>query len=496
MLWACLRFPQLALDAIRVDVGAPDKPRPFAVIDGPLQRRHVVLANAAARNAGVRSGQPLAAAQTLCPRLSTAPRDETAERLALESIAAFAYRFSAEVSIAAPDTIFLEIGASLSLFGGIVALERQLRLEIATFEFAFQLAAAPTAAGARVLAAHADGIVIPAMPILESALGMVPLAASGLDDKTIHALYGMGFRTLRDLFRLPRAELARRIGEESIDHLDCMRGLAAEALLRYRPPDRFERRLEFPFGIESHGALAFPLQRLIRDFARFLIARDGGVQRFALILGHERGATTRIEIGLLAPRRDASVLFELARARLENIQLPAPVHALTLRADDLPPLCPLHSDLFDSNRREQLDWPALAERLRARLGDESLHGLCCVADHRPGRAWRFVAPVEDPPRAPAGKGHREISTRAQRSASNNIAIATAIRPFWLLKRPIVLRTQPTRLLAGPERIESGWWDDHDKRRDYYVIETNLGERGWAFVPAGSTANWTLHGWFA
>jgi len=497
MLWACLRFPQLALDAVRADADAPTRKTPFAVIDGPLQRRHVVLANAAARNAGVRSGQPLAAAQTRCPRLSTAPRDETAERLALESIAAFAYRFSAEVSIAAPDTIFLEIGASLSLFGGVATLQRRLRLDIAEFDFAFLLAAAPTATGARVLAAHADGIVIPAIPILGKALDMVPLSASGLDDKTIDALHGMGFRTLRDLFRLPRAELARRIGEESIDHLDRMRGHAAEPLLRYRPPDRFERRLEFPFGIESHGALAFPLQRLTREFARFLIARDGGVQRFALVLGHERGATTRIEIGLLAPRRDASVLFELARARLENVQLPAPVHALTLRADDLPPLCPLHSDLFDTNRREQLDWPALAERLRARLGDESLHGLRCVADHRPARAWRFVAPVDDPPRKPVGNDLRAVSPRDQRNAKNNIAApASATRPFWLLKRPIVLRAQPARLLAGPERIESGWWDDHDKRRDYYVIETNLGQRGWAFVPAGSNTSWTLHGWFA
>jgi len=77
-----------------------------------------------------------------------------------------------------------------------------------------------------------------------------------------------------------------------------------------------------------------------------------------------------------------------------------------------------------------------------------------------------------------------------------VATIPATRPFWLLQRPIVLRAKPARLLAGPERIESGWWDDHDKRRDYYVIETDMGQRGWAFVPAGTNANWTLHGWFA
>jgi protein ImuB len=495
MLWACLRFPQLALDAVRFDADAISSRTPFAVIDGPLQRRHIVLPNLAAQKAGVHCNQPLTAARALCRHLSTALRDPDAERQALESIAAWAYRFSAEVSIADPDAVFVEIGASLSLFGGIAALERRLRSEAAAFGFAFSLAIAPTAAGARVLATHADGLVIPSILPLINALGSVPLRASGLDDKSIHALHGMGFRLLRDLFRLPRPELARRIGPDALDRLDRMRGTAAESLLRYRPPDRFERRLEFQFGIESHGALAFPLQRLIRTLATFLVARDGGVQRFALVLGHERGASTRIEIGLLAPRRDAQSLFELTRIRLERIELPAPVHALTLRADDLPPLCPLHHDLFDAHRGEELDWPRLAERLRARLGDEALRGLRCVADHRPARAWRFAQAGDSPARHPAESRRRDLSPR-DRDDKNAIELKTGPRPFWLLRKPMVMRDRPARILAGPERIESGWWDDHDKRRDYYVIETDRGERAWAFVPVGSTTHWTLHGWFA
>jgi len=61
---------------------------------------------------------------------------------------------------------------------------------------------------------------------------------------------------------------------------------------------------------------------------------------------------------------------------------------------------------------------------------------------------------------------------------------------------MLLRGEPAGILAGPERIESGWWDEHDKRRDYYIVETNLGQRAWAFVPAESDTGWTLHGWFA
>jgi protein ImuB len=51
------------------------------------------------------------------------------------------------------------------------------------------------------------------------------------------------------------------------------------------------------------------------------------------------------------------------------------------------------------------------------------------------------------------------------------------------------------ILAGPERIESGWWDGGDVRRDYYLIETRTGQRGWAFrsLTGGPLL---LHGWFA
>ena len=53
------------------------------------------------------------------------------------------------------------------------------------------------------------------------------------------------------------------------------------------------------------------------------------------------------------------------------------------------------------------------------------------------------------------------------------------------------------VLAGPERIESGWWDGGDVRRDYYLVETSQGQRAWAFLPAGaSDGAWMLHGWFA
>ncbi len=489
MLWACVVFPELALDALRDARDEPDAGTPRAIIDGPAQRRQVVLANAPARRLGVRGGQPVAAAQALCPNLLTQPRNSSAESELLTSLADWGCRFSTDVAIGVPDTIWIEIGGSLKLFDGWPALERRMRSELQTLGHAHRIAVAPTAAAARVLAGCADGTAIMRPAPLQQAVNAVALADSGLDSRTVTDLIGMGFRHLREVLRLPRAELARRIGEEAMAHLDRLRGAIAETLPRHRPRTRYARRFDFDHGIESTTSLRFPLQRAIRELAGFLAMRDGGVQQFSLVLGHERETRTRIDIGLLEPVQDAAALFEYACARLDRITLPAPIHWLALEADNLPPLCPLHRDLFDSARTQTLTWPVLAERLRMRLGDDALRRLDCVADHRPEHAWRFAAPPPDrKPESPARRIRQKPDTQT-------VAVAAGARPFWLLPRPIPLRPTPT-VLAGPERIESGWWDGKDHRRDYYIVQTRSGQRAWAFVPVGATDGWMLHGWFA
>ena len=52
------------------------------------------------------------------------------------------------------------------------------------------------------------------------------------------------------------------------------------------------------------------------------------------------------------------------------------------------------------------------------------------------------------------------------------------------------------LVAGPERIEAGWWDGDEVRRDYYVAENAHGETYWIFREHRDTSAWYLHGVFA
>ena len=59
-----------------------------------------------------------------------------------------------------------------------------------------------------------------------------------------------------------------------------------------------------------------------------------------------------------------------------------------------------------------------------------------------------------------------------------------------------LRGPEPRILAGPERLETGWWDGGEVCRDYYVVETVQGQRAWAFCAPGEQDGWMLQGWFA
>jgi protein ImuB len=51
------------------------------------------------------------------------------------------------------------------------------------------------------------------------------------------------------------------------------------------------------------------------------------------------------------------------------------------------------------------------------------------------------------------------------------------------------------LESGPERIESGWWDGRDVRRDYYVARNPAGVWFWVFRDREPSGRWFLHGVF-
>ena len=108
-------------------------------------------------------------------------------------------------------------------------------------------------------------------------------------------------------------------------------------------------------------------------------------------------------------------------------------------------------------------------------------------DHRPEYAWQ-----------PERERGRKKTVRASPTAQDKP------RPLLLLTEPRVLVTVSgapqhhgaLALLAGPERIETGWWDGRPVARDYFVASNPQKEICWIFRDYRHGKKWYLHGYFA
>ncbi len=153
-----------------------------------------------------------------------------------------------------------------------------------------------------------------------------------------------------------------------------------------------------------------------------------------------------------------------------------PAVAVRLSTGIFRPLELASAGLFETKphaEREQV----LLERLQERFGSAAVYGLRAVAEHRPEKAWAKWLGTDD----------REKSGAAP---------STDARPLWLLPKPILIeaRRGSLKLVAGPERIESGWWDEQDVARDYYTAQNVDGQKLWVFRDH-RTRGWFLHGLF-
>jgi protein ImuB len=477
--WIALYLPNLPLEALTRALATPE---PQAV----AEHHRIVACDGKATARGVRPGLSTAAASALARELVIHPRNRAEETECLLGLAGWAAQYTPSVALELPPTdnaaLALEVSGSLRLFRGLERIAADLRDGCARMGFTALVAAAPTARGASWLAhAGSEGLVAdPAA--LESALADLPVRVMTGDAATLDALAAIGATRVGDVAALPRAGFARRFGRPLLDGLDRALGRAPDPRTFFTPPAEFRARLELPAEVTQAEALLFAARRLFVQLEGFLAARAGGVQRLALRLVHREARFTEVPIGLVAPARDAAHFTLLARERLGQLVLPEAVRAIALDSGDVVPLAGEALALFDDGASSPGDWKKLVERLRARLGGAAVHGLAAAAEHRPERASR-----ESEPGARAAEPTR-----------------FGLRPFWLLPAPLPLdevgavphRGGPLKLLAGPERIESGWWDGGDVARDYFVAETADRALLWIYRERQPAGGWYLHGLFA
>jgi len=277
----------------------------------------------------------------------------------------------------------------------------------------------------------------------------------------------------------------------------------------YVPPPRFERRLALPCPVDSVEALGFGVSRLVSELADWLLARGLGVIRMSLALIHERYVRDRgtppsvATFKLGAPARAPAHLHSVLRERLARVALPAAVEAIELTSNETSPLAGRNLGLLPEDEAQAVVVP-LVDRLRSRLGDDVVAVLATQPEHRPEYASSEAAPADEHPPSHASKAKRVArALRTRNGPAPSASAADAPRPLWLLDEAKILKSTleatPWILRDGPERIESGWWDGRDFRRDYFVAETPQGGIVWIYRDhryGTDDGEWFMHGVFA
>lgn len=144
MDWACLRLPQLALDAaLRT---APDPERPWVLLGGPSNRPVLLDVNPAAAERGLKAGMPLPVAHARADGFGCFV-DDAARTTALHTLLAdWAHGYSNQVSRELPESVVFEIAGSRSLFGAWPRLRLRLRADLDQLGVHYRLIAAPNPA--------------------------------------------------------------------------------------------------------------------------------------------------------------------------------------------------------------------------------------------------------------------------------------------------------------------------------------------------------------
>jgi len=481
-LWFCIWLPNLPLEACRSSDEA------LAIVEEQHGIHRVLQTDRKAAAAGVMPGQSANAALALLPVLQLEERSPVREQQALEKLATWLERFSSFVSIAGKDVLLLEIAGSLRLFGGLPKLRQEISKGLGKQGFSAALAIAPTPLAATWLARAGRRACIRDEDNLGPALRKLPLACMGWPAGQGESLAGMGITTIGDCLRLPREGFAKRFGVERLLELDRALGHLPDPRDSWRAPERFCADFEMTEEQSDRDLLLNICRELLTSHEQFLLARQLATQRLCFSFFHLKSAATELYLGSALADRSAARWFDLLSIRFEAVRLPEPVIAVRLRSGLSQALQAETARLCFSGAKQKRRYSIaqLAERLVARIGGQSVNAVGMVAEHRPEYAWNIQNPLSD-------------------WSSSTLTMKEGVRrPLWMLPEPTLLTADGAyplhrgcrlTLLEGPERLETGWWDDQAISRDYYTAVNGAGIRLWVFRSRQRSPDWYLHGIF-
>ncbi|MGC4088703.1 MAG: DNA polymerase Y family protein [Polyangiaceae bacterium] len=453
--------------------------------------------NEAATRYGVRVGQSLAEAKALLSRLVVRRVPRAAIEQGLARVAEVALAFGATVSLAAPDTVWVDVTGAAHLFGGEAALLSELvsRVRETGHRVRAALSSGPLLAQAfaRFAELGAEAELIVPHSHVERELSRLPVRALGLSSALEGWLVRLGVLTVAALRELPSAALSARLDAEAPRVLDLIAGRDDSPLVPYVPARTLSEESSWDEGVDGSIPLLFVLRGLSTRLGARLAGRGEAARSLVLEIAAERSvarfrgvsASTRIEFTLPKPLWKSSEIYRIVASKLERLQLGAPSLGLRLEVPELAEAMPRQLELgfWGSGASQALDeLPIVLAELAADIGEKRIGVLKVVDSHRPELASTLVPALPnvgpkarskkprkaEPLRVTAPEGAGQLVHRLTRLLLEPVPFEAPLR----VGATVVLerRLYTIESLRFEQRLEAVEWWLNAVNRDYVRVE--------------------------
>ena len=470
---------------------------PFVIAGAVCGRMIVTAANPVAEAAGIGAGMVLADARALMPSIEVFDnKPDFAARL-LDTLAQWTLWFTPHARVDLPDGLLLDVTGCAHLRQGERPFLRDIVMGLRGHGYDARAAMASTVGAAWAVARY--GLELPIVPAgaQEKALHGLPVAALRIAPEDAARLKRLGFKTIGQLYGLPRAALTRRFGRNLVLRLDQALGSLPELIVPRVPVEPYSESLHCPDGIATAEGIASALQTLLNRICAQLDADAKGARHLVFTGIRLDGKVERIEVGTGLPSRNPTHLYKLFADKLDRIEPALGIEVFTLHASHIDVITAEQQSMPTAAARDGSAMPELIDRIANRAGQDAVERFVPAERHWPeyslGRAQGLAAPVASwttgKPRPLCLLPHPEpIEVTAPVPDDPPVMFRRQNRQAYRI-----------RCADGPERIEREWWLQDGQPRDYYRVEDMDGHRYWVFrsghYSAEQPARWFLHGYF-
>lgn len=476
-------FPLQALQRLELD----GPPGPAAVTEAEGKQSRIVAANAVALRGGVERGQSLSQARARVRDLRVHCRQPATEAAAMDLLFALAYAHTPYLERSGPGLFTLELRSLQSgssqrlieaLFDDLIAHGFSPRMGLGpTPDLALFAARATTEREpTRLTQAHHPHSSLTihhsAFSIPHSPFTTLPLEAANPSPALLATLHQWGLHTLGDLVALPRAEVARRLGEEAHTLWERASGNRRRLLDRADPPTEFRVYHEIEYTVHTLEPLLFLLQRLLEQLTAQLRAAGRCASEVSLRLHLDHATPYACRFQLPAPSACTELLFRVLHLHLEQVRTAEPITGLALAATQVDPPH-RQQGLFNAQLKDPWQLLETQTQLVGLVGHDRVGCPQMLDTHRPDAFQMKPLPAEVPPLGETTAN--ALTRRPIERPLRRLRPPEAARVWLRDQRPVRLEHSHwgglIRSTKGPYATSGDWWqrDSFWERHEWDIL---------------------------